>query len=246
MSMLSMREKIILEELSELVFSGGLSPDFITNLRTISIRATGQEITRELNINSLPNEILSIIFDYTGKWKPLIKFTCYRWSYLLNKCKYDRDKILGYNSETVIGWICKGIDYSKLRDINVKGMLSKNIENSLMWFIKNSHNREYSGSHSLHCQLFCSALECDCSRIAKYIYYDMCKNGNYGESGIRVRKKHFMCANNAGNLDMFMWLNEISKYKFENTHILMGIIIHPSIISYAQYRGFVKASNDGS
>jgi hypothetical protein len=232
------RERLISEELSELVFNGGLSNEFISYLNTIAIRSRGQEVSRDMHINNIPNEILCIIFEYVGIWRPLVKFTCYRWMLILHKHKYNRKMILEYDSPNVLSWVCKYISYGKLRTISPLDIMQIGMQNTTNWFIKNVHWSSKWARYELRCMLFKKAVERDCLLVAQCLY-DCTKERDY-RFLIKIKKSHLVTAYKSGNYDMFVWLDEISSGIFRDTKILKGMSVYPNkLCAYARYHNIM-------
>lgn len=207
--------KEILAEVYEFMQNNKLSNTFIQDLEILLARAKNM-VDIPLIFN-LPNEVMMIIFKFVGCYKPLVKFTCYRWKCLI-KDTYSKGILLYYNSANILNWACKGIKVEKIKAIKWRDMM-KNIfpnsprpENSLIWLF--DYNR-YKHGWSFYCMIFHEAVQYGYLEFAKHLYVK-----NHFPNSIKINLKHIKLAIYNNDVEMFEWLHKTTGRQFRNEKIV--------------------------
>lgn len=220
-------EQESLEFLSRII-SKGVSSKFLFELNKVIMNGRmyvrDDAIGNSIGISTLPDEILSMIFNYTATFKLVLRGVCFRWRSIICKYRYNREDILRYNSEKIMDYICKGISRRKLEKIKMcPDLISKDIENSVLWLLKHDYMSiiaySYSSSYPGYFDL---SIKHDCMDLAQYIFN---KFKDTYVCGITIYKNHLIDAANNGNYKLFIWLDKMSYYIYHNTQILNSSLI---------------------
>jgi len=202
-------ERAALNAVTAVMIAGSVSENFVDELRLLLARCQGLVFTVELNINQLPNEILSYIFDMLEIYKPIIRCTCSTWRDIIGaKCKFTFSMIKACNNESIIPWaITCGLPKQSLTYIDISGYLNKNNEKTLVGLMICRYVSKNFGRSEIS-SLFALAVYRDCLHMCKHL------RSEYSPRIIKTHLKH------AESIDMFIWLDTTSGFKFHGQQII--------------------------
>jgi hypothetical protein len=191
MSEMYTSERYLLKGLSDWIYNGTPTKQFIEQLQLLSLRSQNYQ-HNGVSINTLPNEILMLVFDYVGIYKPLVKQVCHRWFILLYKFRITRKVIPRYNI-TTINYLFSFLHVSKQISFSVIGYIRKDYEDFVIYLMRKTYYRHNTTSQ-YQSKMCAEAIYHNCERIAKELF----------NKSIRIKKSHFISAINNGNYEMVL------------------------------------------
>lgn len=208
---MSAEENAILDAIDRLMIASCPSQNFVTELQLVTYQIRCQQLTTIRDINALPTEILLMIFDTIPDWKPLVRYTCYRWYQILRKYKLNKQHVLRYKSESILDWLFGHCDKHRFARESLDQHIYRGNDHYVAWLMKNTTLGMIS-LHSRRCSLFNIAISSGCILSAKYLYKTA------GSQRIKISSSHFT---KARTLKVFQWLDEITDYKYRGMQIIV-------------------------